>query len=74
MFYHCHGKSSSSDELRISGNEAAHDIKIGFSHEDARDILDFTIAILDFIYSYKIKFELFKSRKERQIQGKRTYN
>lgn len=62
------------DELRISGYEAAHDIEIEFSTDDARDIVDFTIVILDFTYSFKIKFEAFKSRKEKQRVNKKTIN
>jgi uncharacterized protein DUF4145 len=53
------------DELRLSGNEAAHNITTEFSSMDARDILDFTIAILDFTYSYKVKFQEFKERKKK---------
>lgn len=49
--------------LRDSGNEAAHNIKSDFSVEDAKDILDFTIAILDFSYSFKDKFDKFIARK-----------
>ena len=51
------------NELRLSGNEAAHDIHSKFSKKDARDILDFTIAILDFSYSFKTKFDEFKARR-----------
>jgi len=48
--------------LKDSGNDAAHNIASKFSPEDAKDILDFTIAILDFSYSYKDKFDKFISR------------
>lgn len=51
--------------LRLTGNKAAHDIKSTFSATDAKDILDFTIAILDFTYSYKDKFDKFISRHTR---------
>ncbi len=51
------------NELRISGNEAAHNIEATFSSVDSKDILDFTIAILDFSYSFKEKFENFKKRR-----------
>jgi hypothetical protein len=50
------------NELRLLGNEAAHNIEIVFSATDARDTLDFTIAIFDFTYSFKDKFEKFKNR------------
>ena len=50
------------NQLRLSGNEAAHDIESNFESIDAKDILDFTIAILDFTYSFKDKFDKFKER------------
>lgn len=50
-------------ELRLVGNEAAHNIEIEFTPLDAQDALDFTIAILDFTYSFKDKFDRFKERK-----------
>jgi len=53
------------NELRLLGNEAAHNIDVSFTATDARDTLDFTIAILDFTYSFKDKFEKFKNRLRR---------
>lgn len=50
------------DELRLAGNKAAHSINHDFEESDAKDILDFTIAILDFTYSFKDKFDKFKER------------
>jgi hypothetical protein len=50
--------------LRDSGNQAAHDIQSSFSADDAKDILDFTIAILDFSYSFKDKFDKFIKRQK----------
>lgn len=50
------------DELRLAGNKAAHNIDNNFDSLDAKDILDFTIAILDFTYSFKDKFDKFKNR------------
>lgn len=52
-------------ELRLLGNEAAHNIDIELTAIDARDTLDFTIAILDFSYSFKDKFDKFKKRLRR---------
>lgn len=51
------------DLLRISGNEAAHDVSIAFSKEDARDLLEFTVAILDYSYSFQSRYEKFIDRK-----------
>jgi hypothetical protein len=50
------------DELRLAGNKAAHDMDESFDELDAKDIMDFTIAILDFTYSFKDKFDKFKLR------------
>jgi hypothetical protein len=52
------------NELRLSGNEAAHNIDSSFIGMDAKDILDFTIAILDFTFSFKEKFDAFKIRSQ----------
>ena len=50
------------DQLRLAGNKAAHNIAKNVESLDAKDILDFTIAILDFTYSFKDKFDKFKNR------------
>jgi len=50
------------NQLRLVGNEAAHNIDANFSSLDAKDMMDFTIAILDFTYSFQEKFDQFKSR------------
>lgn len=52
------------DALRLAGNEAAHDVKVMISYEDAKDILDFTTAIIDYIYSFRNKFMNFKMRRQ----------
>ena len=52
------------DALRMAGNEAAHDVNITISSTDARDMLDFTNAILDYMFSFKQKFDQFKQRRE----------
>ncbi len=51
------------DALRISGNEAAHDLAITTSSEDARDILEFTSALLEYVFTFRDKFEKFKKRR-----------
>lgn len=49
--------------LRISGNEAAHDVNITISAEDAGDILEFTNALLEYIFTFRDRFEDFKKRR-----------
>lgn len=50
-------------ELRIIGNEAAHDVNVQVSREDASDLLDFTEAAAEYIYTFKQKFDEFKERR-----------
>jgi uncharacterized protein YbaR (Trm112 family) len=52
-----------SDQLRLTGNEAAHGVGIVSSAQDARDGLDFTIGIIDYLFSYRDQFEKFKQRR-----------
>jgi hypothetical protein len=58
------------DKLKSIGNEAAHDHDVTISELDAKDALDFTIAILDYTYSFKDKFDRFKSRSDKKIKKK----
>jgi hypothetical protein len=53
-----------SDALRLAGNEAAHDVGVTVSQEDARDMLDFSNAILDYLFSFRQKFEEFQQRRQ----------
>lgn len=50
------------DALRISGNEAAHGVSSKISSQDAKDILEFTNALLEYVFTFQEKFEKFKSR------------
>lgn len=62
-----------SDALRHAGNEAAHDVNVTISQDDARDISEFTIAIVDYLFSYRDQFERFKQRRskiERERKGR----
>ncbi len=49
--------------LRVAGNEAAHDVKSSVSRIDSQDLLEFTEAILDYVYVFKRKFEAFQARR-----------
>jgi hypothetical protein len=51
-----------SDALRHAGNEAVHDVNVSVSQTDAQDILEFTNAILDYLFSYRDRFDSFKTR------------
>jgi len=50
-------------EIRLVGNEAAHDIETPVTKENARDVLDFTEAILIYIFSLTKRFESFRARR-----------
>jgi len=51
-------------EIRLAGNEAAHDLDTNLTKRDARDVLDFTEAILIYIFSLTSRFEAFRTRRE----------
>lgn len=53
------------DALRIAGNEAAHDVGVTFAKEDARDVIEFTNALLEYVFTFRDKFEAFKKRRVR---------
>lgn len=49
--------------LRITGNEAAHGVTFRLARQDSKDILGFSEAILDYVYTYKARFDAFMERK-----------
>jgi hypothetical protein len=51
------------DALRLTGNTAAHDVSENISREDARDVLDFTSAIMEYVFTFRDRFETFKERR-----------
>lgn len=55
-----------SDSLRVAGNEAAHGVGLSIAQPDAKDILEFTNAILDYLFSYRDRFEQFKKRRAKK--------
>jgi hypothetical protein len=62
-----------SDVLRVMGNVAAHDVATTIQQPDAKDAIEFTNAILDYLFSYRDRFEKFKSRRaaEKAAQGQK---
>lgn len=54
------------DELRLFGNDAAHDVNVTISGPDARDILDFTRALVEYVFTFRERFEEFKKRRAQQ--------
>lgn len=51
------------DALRVIGNDAAHGVDVRISEEEARDALDFTEAIIDYLFVFKDRFDSFKKRR-----------
>jgi hypothetical protein len=60
------------DTLRISGNEAAHNLDVTVASDDARDIMEFTNALLEYVFSFKDKYEQYKKRQEKKMKKKTT--
>lgn len=58
------------DALRIYGNEAAHDINTAVTSEEARDLLEFTNALLGYVFTFRDKFEEFKKRRMKKLNLK----
>lgn len=52
--------------VRLVGNEAAHDVDTAVTAEDARDILEFTEALLMYVFTLDAKFRSFEARRKRR--------
>jgi len=51
------------DELRLVGNDAAHDLDIQISKQDAVDSIDFVEAILLYVFALDQRFRDFRARR-----------
>jgi len=49
------------EALRIAGN--AHDVRIEVTKQDATDLLEFTHALLEYLFTFRERFEAFKKRR-----------
>ena len=49
--------------LRQLGNDAAHDPNVEITKDDANDALEFTKAILEYVYVFDAAFQRFKERR-----------
>lgn len=58
--------------VRLVGNEAAHDVDTGVTAEDARDILEFTEALLMYVFTLDAKFRAFEARRKGRTQHSPT--
>lgn len=55
------------EELRVSGNKAAHGVDSTVSRQDCEDILEFTEALAQYVFTYRDKFEQFKERRAKVV-------
>lgn len=51
------------NQLRLGGNEAAHDPSITVDRADARDLKDFTKAIVEYMFTIQRRFDSFQERR-----------
>lgn len=56
------------DALRISGNEAVHDVNLDISPKDARDVLELTEALLQYVFTFRDRFDEFMKRRKSRSQ------
>jgi hypothetical protein len=58
------------ERLRLAGNRAAHDIDTDVSPQDARDVSEFTDALIEYVVVYRERFEQFKMRQSSRKNSK----
>jgi hypothetical protein len=57
------------DALRDSGNEAAHDVNVMVAAQDASDMVEFTHALIEYVFTFQERFEAFKQRRATRRAG-----
>ncbi len=60
------------EELRLVGNDAAHDLNLCISKQDALDSLEFVEAILLYVFALDQRFRGFCARRHHAKQGEST--
>lgn len=60
------------DALRLFGNDAAHDVSVVINGSDARDILDFTRALVEYVFTFQERFQAFKKRRDLAAAGQQV--
>jgi len=56
------------DGLRLVGNDAAHDLDVTVSQQDASDALEFTQALCVYVFSLTRRFDEFHKRRSPNVQ------
>jgi hypothetical protein len=54
------------DALRLFGNEAAHGVAVTISKQDAEDTIAFTNALLEYVFTFRDRFEEFRQRRNQK--------
>ena len=57
------------DMLRVTANDAAHSSDATVSAQDAKDVLDFTNALVEYVFTFRERFEQFKQRRAKDADG-----
>jgi hypothetical protein len=57
------------DHLRLYGNDAAHDVEVQIARTEAEDLLDFTRALVEYVFTYRHRFEEFKQRRQSRSEA-----
>ncbi|QNI38497.1 DUF4145 domain-containing protein [Edaphobacter sp. 4G125] len=60
--------------LRTLGNEAAHGVECTISKEDCQDTLDFTEALVQYVFTYQDQFQRFQKRRKKNPSDESTTN
>jgi len=55
--------------LRVVGNDAAHDVDKPVSRDDAADVLTFAEALADYIYTFRVRYDRFVTRRATGSSG-----
>lgn len=58
------------DQLRVVGNDAAHDLDLVIDKDDARDAIEFLEALFLYTFSLGKRFEAFVLRRKKQREAK----
>jgi hypothetical protein len=54
------------EALRTLGNEAAHGVNSTISAQDSKDIIEFTEALTEYVFTYRDKFAAFVRRRNKE--------
>ena len=53
------------EELRLAGNAAAHEVDSGITLQDAGDLVHFTHALLEYVFTLRERFRQFQERRKK---------